>query len=306
MRTRRTLAVASTAAAVIVIAAVAIVVIARSGDTTSHSTSAETDNSGVHEGFPGPSNTGVPSGTKLADYSGPCTITKPDTVIDAKQVTCDDLLIATSGVKVTRSKTNRIDADGDNISITIEDSEIDGGTWNGAAIGFNNLTLKRVNVHGARVSVLCGSNCLVQDSWLHKQYMPSDVPWHVNGYVSNGGSNVLVKHNTIACDVQDNSAGGGCTGPAASFGDFAPLKDITYDGNLLVATPGGYCLSAGYNPAKSFGSNPTRIVVRNNIFARGSTGKCGSYGPATSFLANGTGNVWSNNKWDDGSPLQAP
>lgn len=44
--------------------------------------------------FPGPSNTGVPAGTTLSDYTGPCTITTADTVIDSKTVTCKILVRA--------------------------------------------------------------------------------------------------------------------------------------------------------------------------------------------------------------------
>ncbi|WP_170111000.1 DUF4082 domain-containing protein [Antricoccus suffuscus] len=252
--------------------------------------------------FPGPSNTGVPAGVALTPYSGPCTITTPNTVIDAKAISCD-LVIAAPNVQISRSTTKHIDSDSDSASVSITDSEVDGGTSETPAVGYSNITMKRVNVHGARVSVLCGSNCSISDSWLHSQYMAPGSDWHVNGYVSNGGSNVLVQHNTIACDVQDNSNGGGCTGPAASFGDFAPLSNITYDNNLFVASPGGYCLAAGLNPSKPYGSNPTGIVVTNNVFQRGNNGKCGAFGAATSFPAGGSGNVWSNNSWDDGKIL---
>lgn len=253
--------------------------------------------------FPNASNTGVPSGTALSAYTGPCTITTPATVIDSKVVSCDRLLISAPGVVITRSKTQNIDSDSSGVSVTITDSEVDGGTAKAPAVGYSNITMARVNVHGARVSVLCGSNCVITDSWLHGQYMEPGSDWHVNGYVSNGGSNVVVRHNTIACDVKDNNNGGGCTGPAASFGDFSPLSNITYDGNLFVATPGGYCLAAGWNPSKPYGSNPVGIVVVNNVFERGAGGKCGYYGAATSFLRGASGSVWADNTYEDGATV---
>src|SRR5690606_34767425 len=172
-----------------------------------------------------------------------------------------------------------------------------GGRSQIPAVGYSNITMKRTEVKGARVSVLCGSNCLIEDSWLHGQYAPSGSDWHVNGYLSNGGSNVVVRHNTLACDV----GGGACTGPAASFGDFGAISNVTYENNFLKAG-GGYCLYAGYDPGKPYGKNPTNVRVVDNVFERGSSGKCGYYGPATSFKSGG-GNVFSGNKFEDGGAV---
>ena len=250
--------------------------------------------------FPNAVNTGVPSGVALTDYAGPMTITRAGTIIDSKRIT-GRIVIAAQNVVIKRSRVvGNIDADGGGASVSIEDSEVNGGTSQTPAIGYGHITMRRVDVFGSRVSVLCGSSCDIQDSWLHSQYISPGSNWHVNGYVSNGGSNVVVKHNTIACDVRDNSNGGGCTGPAASFGDFSALSNIVYDNNLFVASPGGYCLAAGYNPGKPYGSNPTGIVVTNNVFQRGPGGKCASFGPVTAFRSAGAGNVWSNNTWDNG------
>jgi hypothetical protein len=93
--------------------------------------------------------------------------------------------------------------------------------------------MSRLNVYGSRVSVLCGTYCLIEDTWLHGQYLEPVSDWHADGYVSNGGSNVVVRRNTIACEPPGNSNGGGCTGPGAAFGDFGPLPNITYDGTCL-------------------------------------------------------------------------
>lgn len=253
-------------------------------------------------GFPNADNTGVPDGTTLTAYTGPLTITKAGTVIDSKSIT-GTLIIAAKDVKITRSKlVGTIDSDKANVSVTVEDSIIDGGKSQAPAVGYGDITMRRTEVVGSRVSVLCGSDCVIEDSWLHGQYLKPGSDWHVNGYVSNGGSNVIIRHNTIACEPKDNSNGGGCTGPAASFGDFGPLKNITYDNNLFKAGPGGYCLSAGHNESKPYGKDPSNVRVINNVFERGPGGKCGFWGPATSFLA-GNGNEWAGNKYDDGAPV---
>lgn len=254
--------------------------------------------------WPGATNTGVPAGISLTNYTGPMTISAANTVIDSKTIN-GTLVVAAPNVTIKNSKINgNIDVDGSNRNLILLDSEVDGGTSNTPAIGYSDITMKRVNSHGSRVTLLCGDNCDIQDSWFHDQYLAPGTSWHVNGYVSNGGSNALIQHNTIGCDTPDNANGGGCTGPAASFGDFAALVNITYNNNLITASPGGYCLAAGHNPGKPYGSNPTNITVTNNIFQRGSSGKCASFGPVTSFLS-ANGNVWSNNKYADGMAIPA-
>jgi len=252
--------------------------------------------------FPGPSNTGVPKGTELSPYTGPCTI-KTATAITAKIVSCDPLTVAAGSVQISDSRLGRIDVESSG-SASIQDSEIDAGHDYAAAAGQRNLTLQRVNAHGGDHSVQCSENCVVQDSWLHGQYLPSDGAWHLNAYISNGGHNVVLRHNTLSCDARPNSVGGGCSGDASIFGDFSSNSDYLFDGNLFVANIGvSYCLYAGYDPSKSYGTSVTNIVVKNNVFQRGGNGKCGDYGPVTSFQSRASGNIWTNNKWDDGTAV---
>jgi hypothetical protein len=274
----------------------------QSTSPSSSSTSSEPSSPPAVTGFPSASNTGVPAGTALATYAGPCTITAAGTVIDAKVVNCS-LSIRAANVKISRSKiVGSIDVDGNAYSATVTDSDVDAGTYRGAALGYQNMTIRRVNAHGGQTSIACVTDCVVEDSYMHGQYLHADSQ-HLGGYLSNGGHNVVVRHNTIECTPVDNSAGGGCTGDAQIFGDFEPLVGYTFDHNLFMATPGGYCTAFGLNPGKTYGSNPTKIVVTNNVFQHGKAGKCGYWGPATSFAPSGSGNVWSNNVWDNGAKL---
>jgi hypothetical protein len=66
--------------------------------------------------------------------------------------------------------------------------------------------------------------------------------WHVNGYVSHGELINVTVHSAIARESQDNIGGGGCTRPAASFGDRVPLLDMTHDRNPSGL---GLCLHVG-------------------------------------------------------------
>lgn len=249
-------------------------------------------------GFPNAGNTGVPDGTVLTAYTGPMTITTP-TVIDSKTIT--GRLIIKASLKVTRSKLNGT-IDGDyGKPVTIEDSTLNGGSTSYPTVGYGDVTIRRSEVTGGQHNVLCGTNCVVEDSWLHSQFLPSNDDFHNNAFISNGGSNVTLRHNTFQCTPRDNTVGGGCTADVSFFGDFSTIKDITVDGNLFKTTPGGFCGTFGHNPSKPY-SNPTNVKVTNNTFERGAGGKCGYYGVVTSFKSGGT-SVWSGNKYVDGTPV---
>jgi hypothetical protein len=262
-------------------------------------------------GWPGPNNTGVPPGTSLDPYSGPCTITSDGTVIDSKTVTCD-LVIQAANVTIKNSKIAGLvflDTDvagADAWSYTLMDSEVDAGMQQRAVVSDGNLTVIRCNIQGGETSVHCGEHaksCTVQDSWLHGQLIPPDASWHLGGFQSNGGSNVLLSHNTIVCDAPANPLGEGCTGDLNLLGDFAPVSYVTADGNFLGANTGSsYCVYAGDAASKPY-PNADHVVFSNNVFERGTNGMCGAYGPVSGFNAAGPGNQWSNNTWEDGAPV---
>ena len=78
------------------------------------------------------------------------------------------------------------------------------------------------------------------------------------------------------------------------------------ENNLLKANSTGiaFCAYGGYQPTKPY-PNSTNIRYLNNVFERGANGKCGAYGPVTSFASNAAGNVWSGNRWPDGTTVPA-
>jgi hypothetical protein len=245
----------------------------------------------------------VPEGTTLTPYAGPCVVTEAGTEIDAAQVDCD-LVVRAADVRITRSATRRIEVGEPPASVVVEDTDVDAGAWVGGAVAFGSFTLRRVDVRGGQHSVQCEQACVVEDSWLHDQSLPPDEPRHLNAFISNGGNDMVVRHNVLSCDRPVNAVDGGCTADLSLFGDFGPVTDVTIEDNLFRATTGGYCGSFGHNPGKEFGEAATGIVVRGNVFERGETGMCGVYGAVTSFNGEGTGNEWTDNTWDDESPVQ--
>jgi hypothetical protein len=112
--------------------------------------------------------------------------------------------------------------------------------------------------------------------------------------LSNGGSNFVIDHNTVFCN-------GACTADIAFIKD-GNLSNATVSNNLLISTNDvGYCAyPMGGTTSKS--GKSSNMVWTNNVFQRGSNGKCGSYGPVYEVLS-GNGNAFTGNKWDDGSAL---
>jgi hypothetical protein len=264
-------------------------------------------------GWPGPNTTGpnnslMPETEKkqLTAYSGPCTITASNTVIDSKIVNCR-LSIGNNAQNVVIKNSqlnggvyNDLDLPTPG-SVTVSDSEIDGKTTSQGAVTFVNFTLIRSNIRGGQHNILCAWNCKVYDSWLHDPYLPSNDDWHNNTFISNGGHDMEIVRNTLSCNTPNNSAGGGCSSHLSLFGDFATNSRILIDGNLFVAGGGASWCTYGGTSGKPY--NADNVVYRNNVFQRGSNGRCAYGGAVTDFSLSRPGNKWENNKWDDGSVL---
>jgi hypothetical protein len=253
--------------------------------------------------FPNASNTGVPSGVTLTNYTGATRFTGT-AVIDAKNITTGLEVAAGGNLTITNSKTKTIIVYYGG-RLTINDSEVDGGTFNGSAIGVQGVTMRRTEVTGARQSVSCTGECDIQDSWLHAQYMLPGSDWHGDGFISNGGANMVVRHNTLACDSPATGSGA-CSAAMAAFGDWDPIENLVVDNNLFKSSPAGYCLYGGYDPAKPYGTQTRDVKITNNVFEKGSSGKCAVFGPVSAIAPATNGNTFTGNVWDDGSPVPRP
>ncbi len=89
------------------------------------------------------------------------------------------------------------------------------------------------------------------------------------------------------------------------------VDDVTFnaniDKNLFVAAPfASYCIDLSTVASKN--NIMYQMVVTNNVFQRGANGKFATYGPVYGWeMSNnnpgttGYGNVWSNNKWNEGT-----
>ncbi len=253
--------------------------------------------------WPGPDNTGVPKQVILSAYAGPMTITVANTSIDAKTIT-GDLVVRAANVRVTNSRINGSIATDENstgYSFVIEDSEVYVGERQGTGVGAVNFTATRVNVHGGNRSMNCWKTCLIQDSWVHGQFTDRTGVAHESGIRM--GADGIVRHNTIACDAPDVPPDAGCSAALTGYGDFAAVANMTIDGNLLLASTGGFCAYGGSSAGKPFSSAAHDIRFTGNVFQRGGGGKCGYWGAITDFNPAMPGNVWARNTWDDGTVL---
>jgi hypothetical protein len=266
----------------------------------------------------------VPAGTDLAKYTGPCVVSADNTVIDSKTVSCDRLNIQAKNVTIKNSKLKNLWLDQDVMhaqhasgwSVTVTDSEVDAGTsgLNGG-VCCGNYTLLRVNAHGGHNGAQCengASYCRITDSWLHGQLNGGPVGLnHLGGFLHDGDTPATLTHNTIACDhIVEN--GEGCSGDINLIANFGPMHDVTIQNNYLVANPNSaYCTyagGAGAGGGASYKDQSRNIVFKDNVFGRtgsqrngDTTDQCADYGPVTGFDANGPGNVWQNNRYDNGA-----
>jgi hypothetical protein len=262
--------------------------------------------------FPGPDNTGVPAGTNLTPYTGPCTITVANTVIDSKIVNCD-LDVRAAGLIVRKSELRgQIEnPEGSSYSFRVEDSFIDGSPNGPRAVrtlGSDGFVVVRSEIVGGYGGVYCRLNCTLQDAWVHGTDLDPNSEWHASAVRVEQHATLI--HNTLACDWTGpfNNDEIGCSADMSGYPDFAPITHNMMDGNLYVANPvgAGFCAYGGGTANKPYSNdslNAKYIVFRNNVFQRGSKGKCGTYGPVTDFISTQTGNVWENNRWSDGASV---
>jgi hypothetical protein len=286
--------------------------------------------------FPGPSNTGPNApASSMATYTGPCTISTANVVIDSKVVNCRTLVVTGSGggLVLKNSYLNgAIVQSGGAAPYTVSRSFIDSGTQfpacsdgscpagkyacgdinnatTNCGVNGSNFTILRTEIINSSRAAYCKSNCLIRDNYFHGTNLWPDASNGMHASAVREEQNLTLRHNSLHCSYTGPFINSeiGCSADLTGYPDFAPIKNNTVDGNLFVASPGsGFCAYGGATSGKPHSSDPTNATHQrftNNVFQRGNNGRCGSYGPVTAFNVNGTGNVWSGNVWDDGTKV---
>ncbi len=286
--------------------------------------------------WPGPQNTGHPHGlpgdtrkpVTLTDYTGPMTISGCGAVIDSKSVAGD--LLITAGNGTHHPSTPCVTIMNSLIIGTIHTDSVDGGPvvitdtevavpgsaqW--ASVGFYNTFDWRTNSHGGNGTIKCQAYCESHDSWVHGMYLEQAL--HYNALGGNGIESAdgffTIDHGYADCGGFESRSttvevGASCSADIGFYGDFAPVRNVTISRTYFApaVTAGefadeqpGYCYNPGNYDEKPF-PVAQNLIVTDNIFAKGPTGHCGVYGAVSNWQA-GNGNVWTGNRWDDGTAL---
>jgi len=253
--------------------------------------------------WPGPDNTGVLAGTVLMPYTGKvlsngaCMITT-NTVIVGKTLSCQIIVISGNLTLEDSSVTGEVYNHGSG-SVLIKNSTINGGSDHTETVLGSHLTIEGSDLYGNQHEVYCGSNCTVENSWLHDTHNFGRAG-HEDGFLSTGGGDDYnLQHNSVDCV-------GLCTGDITFLGS---VSDAIVNKNLFVAPHvAAFCLY----PSSPSPSIVNQMTITNNVFQRGSSGKCAYYGPTYGWNmpnnnpgTSGYRNVWSGNVWDDGKVLEA-
>ncbi|HSX29095.1 MAG TPA: hypothetical protein VLE73_00885 [Candidatus Saccharimonadales bacterium] len=273
--------------------------------------------------WPGPSNTGPSAAeSSMSTYSGSCTITAANTTIDSKVVNCNPLTVGTgaSGLVIKNSYVKGgVISDG-SATFTIQDSVIDNNQSNGYAcgdpnnattecgVGYRNFTILRTEIMHTNRAAYCESTCTIQDSYFHGTNLQPIASNLAHASSVRNEQYLTLRHNALGCDYTGPFPNGeiGCSADMSGYPDFAPIMHATIDKNLFLSNNvgAGFCAYGGGTSGKPYSNdanNATYIVFTDNVFQRGANGKCGTYGPITDFKTGRTGNVWTNNKYDNGT-----
>ena len=238
---------------------------------------------------PTPTNVGVPAGTNLKAYNGPCTITKAGQVIENRTISCAPLEIRTTGVVIRDSKINGAvfvgsqddsDPSGKGAKrVTVLDSEIDASNAPDLRpISSSHFVVKRSYLHGSYSGAECHNACTIKRSYV------TGSGTHASGMriLRNG----KLKHNTIWCEPLPDLVDGGCSGNLTMYEEFGTPENNVIKHNYF---PGG----SFYYSLKFNGEDNGRIRILDNVFGKAQAGNTDDWDAKSS-------NVWTGNTMTTG------
>lgn len=163
-----------------------------------------------------------------------------------------------------------------------------------------NMSGSPVEVGWCDVSVF-GNALSVGQGDLHDNYVHDIVPFinqsgqyqHTDAVISDGGGagQLTVRHNTL---LNPTPVDKGASASVGLFADTAPVSHALVEDNWLAG--GAYALYGG-------GADATYIRVTGNVFSSQYHPNCGAYGPVAAWNAAGAGNLWRDNRTQDGQPV---
>jgi hypothetical protein len=264
---------------------------------------------GIPGEFPDESTTGVTGGVELRP-SGTVVVQDDGAVVENLSITDGIVEVRANDVTI---RNVRITNDQEFIQwgitqetgfrgLVVEDSEIFGNGVQQFASGISNsggtITVRRVEIHTITDGIMT-SHGLIEDNYLHSPKLFAED--HTDMIQTVGGSTeglpLVISHNTVINTEPQTSAV--LLDDANGIG-LVPVRDVLLEGNLLAG--GGYTLYCG--GFEEEGHEPSDIVIRSNVFSRQLWEGSGYYGPVAYFDSDAPGNLWTDNVFDDGSPVE--
>lgn len=275
--------------------------------TTPGTTDAPTTTTTASPGFPTAATTGVPSGVILALTSGSFTTASTGQVVDGRLIN-GDLVLQHDNVTVTRSRIKGRVIDNGHKGLILD--QVDLGpdacpsTSNGGTrlLSGSDYTVKRSHLHnnGADLVALYGGGVIrFEDSLLDKTcYYNGD---HLDAFqvydTGTAKQDVTITRSSIDSRAANKTALGNS---AIQIGDFPPDGSrYVLTGNLWAG--GGYTLRL-YDMTASSNSRITAMgnVIKKNTYQYA---PCVSSNSVDATGQDQTGLYWSNNRLDDGTPI---
>jgi hypothetical protein len=290
-------------------------------------------------GWPGPTNTGYPSGQTFTNTTSR-SITANGTTIDGEKITGNSgdavLEIYATGVIIRNSWLIRSSGTGDGgtavikvypgASVTIERSTLDGGNRTHGCIWHegSNMTAKFNNCFGMNDGIFMwesndgvdngqGDNFTVTDNYLH-DFTEQAANGHIDGLQTEGAKNGLIEHNTFKVSKRagDPSVeGGGVNSAISIWNGHKTSNNIAVKNNLIAG--GGFSIYAqDYHPSElspNGGFSVTNVQYTNNKFSTFLEGNCvGGYGvwffrSSWTYQGGPTGNWGANGNTRSGNVI---
>ncbi|MGH9119363.1 MAG: hypothetical protein ACRD0A_16275 [Acidimicrobiales bacterium] len=238
-------------------------------------------------GYPDETNTGVPPGTQLTVVSGDVHLTTPGMTYSNREVH-GSIFVEANNIIIERVRVISDDwypirnfGSPNPTGTVIRDVEIDlDGMEEGKGIAFSNYTAQRVWFHNGLDCAHMGVNVTITDSFCDLPELSPGSDAHADGFQSDGGRNIVLRHNTIR---NPNSQ----TAAILMSNNTGPIHTVTIDNNLMSG--GGYTVYCGA-VAPTPNSRFTNNRISREFFPRG-----GYWGPTTRCNVD----VNSGNVWDD-------
>ncbi|MFJ3670769.1 hypothetical protein ACIPSE_30345 [Streptomyces sp. NPDC090106] len=262
----------------------------------------------VEAGYPNAGNTG-PRGFLKRDASGNVSIRTDGAVIKGKDIV-GSLDIYADDVTIIDTKITSTNWWGVNLrpgfkGLRVLHSTItaipgEGPDNGGVNYAVSNMGSSSIEVGWCDISVF-GNALSMGQGYLHDNYVHGLIPFrnsggewqHTDAVISGGGNSgkLIVRHNTLLNSVPVDK---GASAAIGLFADTGHVSNTVIDDNLLAG--GAYALYGG-------GDGATGITVTDNVFSTRYHRYSGHYGAVTAWNAGGAGNVWSGNRFSDGTPI---